>query len=109
MIDGLGNSTSILQVKRAEQAFKTASKYKTEQVSDSSDDSASEVSLNSDYNLSTNSSVNQSESDDILSQKSQMISDFKDFINKNGISDISDNDISYALKYGRSILVDQSA
>ena len=49
MVNGVESTTSILQIARAQQAFKNAAKYSPNSVEDNSnDDSAVNVSLNND-------------------------------------------------------------
>ena len=104
MINGIGE-VSAIQINRAQQAFKSAAKYSANSVDKGIDDSDVTLSLSQDYNLSNSSNS----IDSVIAQKKQYISEVKNFANQNGLSEINDNEISYALKYGRSILVDQTA
>lgn len=110
MINGVEGTTSILQIKRAEQAFKNAAKYSTNDLENNNnvDDSNVNISLKPNYSA-VNSNQSSSSATIDFAQKSEYINEIKNFASKNGYSEISDDEISYAIKYGRSILVDQSA
>jgi|GEM_PF-4061494 len=125
MVSGVQNG-NLLQSVRAEQAFKKAARQteslKYDFASDGLDSVEVLVEDSSDVNTSQNTVETQNvkkekaETQDstefkssLLEYKKDFVSDFKNFINKIGNFNVKDEDIDYALRYGKSILVDQQA
>ena len=122
MVRGVQNS-SILQALRAEHAFKNAGKYSGDVNFDLNTDSIDNVQVKKDVSSNRASSQKTLETQNIdkensnkavfksslLDYKKDMVNDFKQFIGKRGNLNIDDEDIDYALRYGKSILVDKRA
>ncbi|MDD3014309.1 MAG: hypothetical protein PHC34_11455 [Candidatus Gastranaerophilales bacterium] len=119
MVSGV-QSSLILQAMRAEQAFKNTVKYSANVNSDFKNNSIDDTQVNQKISAdslqeSIKSQSIENENNDVefnsslLDYKKDMVNDFKQFIGKIGNFDVNNEDIDYALRYGKSILVDQRA
>lgn len=109
MVGGISEVNS-LQALRATQAFKNATKISLNLPnSQVIDDAEVKVSLSQESQNTLNNSKNniQQAENESNSKKAGYISEIKEYANKYGNIDINDEDINYAMRYGRSILVDQ--
>lgn len=101
---GSGNGVNLIQSTRALNAFKSAA-----QTSDASKqqhiEDIAEVSGKQIKSESSSTPIDAK----ITPQKKEFIEEFKNFARKYSSMGITDADIMYALKYGRSVLVDKSA
>ncbi|EKE03824.1 MAG: hypothetical protein ACD_20C00147G0005 [uncultured bacterium] len=109
MVSGISDVSS-LQILRATQAFKNAIKASLNSPGNQViDDVEVKVSLSQESQNAINNARNniqQAESEP-TSKKAGYINEIKEYANKYGNIDINDEDINYAMRYGRSILVDQ--
>ena len=109
MVSGISD-VSALQVLRATQAFKNAIKSTLDTNSgEKIEDPEVMLSLSKESREAMSGQrINPVKTEEnILSKKDEQISEIKDFANKYGITDIDNEDIDYAIRYGRSILVDR--
>ena len=102
MVNGVNGNVSSLQVLRATQAFKMANQSKVNQVEDQAPDIQDKVELSGNFSFNSSGVANNP-----VNQHKSYINDVKQFMN--GKMDLSDEEIGYAIKYGRSVLVDQRA
>lgn len=105
MVNGISSDASSLQILRATQAFKRAIQ--------------SSPGLNNalDENIVKNTEENTSFEPDyklkklensITKNQSEYTAEIKQIASKYGKTDLNDDEINYAMRYGRSILVDQT-
>jgi hypothetical protein len=101
MVSEISNNVTSLQALNAVHAFRKAAQQKTtgEQVQDE----AASVELSGGLSQKVQTSAPST----VPAQYQSYINDIKQFMN--GKVDASDDEIGYAIKYGRSILVDQMA
>jgi len=101
MSNNINSNISIAQVLTAQNAFKTTEKnFKKSK------------SLNESDNTDNTDSAPQNDTkiqDSVSSKTKDYINEVKNYASKYMQSDISNEDINYAIRFGRSILVDQSA
>jgi hypothetical protein len=118
MVSGV-QGNSLLQTVRAEQAFKNAAKQPADIKVDFASDGVDGIPIETNESNSTISQnpvesqgqeqVNTEFKSSLLDYKKDVVNDFKDFIGKIGKFNVNNEDIDYALRYGKSILVDQKA
>ena len=102
MVNGVNGNVSSLQVLRATQAFNRANQAKINQVEEQVPDVQDKVELSGNLGFKQSGVTN-----NLVNQHKSYINDVKQFMN--GKIDLSDEEIGYAIKYGRSVLVDQRA
>jgi hypothetical protein len=103
MVDSLSNVSS-LQITRALQAFKVAVK-ESSSLADEQDEDA-KVSIDS-QTLPLNSKFDTKKAESNSSSlNNKYVNDVRSTAEKYGVNDLSDEDINYAIRYGRSVLVD---
>lgn len=107
MVSGI-TDVSALQVLRATQAFKSAIKA-SPSCSEFIEDVDVKLSLSEESKqVANNIKTDSIKKEEALSSKNiDRVSEIREYANKYGINDISNDDIDYAMRYGRSILVDQ--
>jgi len=111
MINGV-NDASALQISGALQAFKNAIRpvVKDELQENNSVQSEDLLQQIGKQKKEDFSDIGLLKSEPRLqTQTKEYISEVKDFAGKIGINDISDEEINYAIKYGRSVLADYIA
>ncbi len=109
MVSGINSDISQLQILRATQAFKKAvsSSQKLDELINNEkpaeiDDRVNVTSTPSDLKIN----VARTEGDSVMKNQ-VMVNEVKKYATKYGHYEISDEDINYAFKYGRSVLVNQ--
>jgi len=109
MVNGVQGG-SLLQAVRAKQAFKNSVKY-SEDTNDFENNSVDNISLKKTFEPQKTEQENNNVEfkSSLLDFKKDIVSDFKQFIGKNSNFSVNDEDIDYALRYGKSILVDKRA
>lgn len=108
-ISSVGFQANSLQAIRAQNAFQKSiqQKQEVERTQQGFDKQDVIVSLSSrSLNNSEIQTTNQVQADN---RKNPYISEIKQFVTQNNISDIEEDDIQHALKYGTSLFVDQMA
>jgi len=111
MVSGV-QSGSLLQETRAKQAFSGAVKYSEETSFDTENNGIDKVSSQKVFesqNTEQEKNNNVEFKSSLLDYKKDIVNDFKQFIGKIGNFNVNDEDIDYALRYGKSILVDRRA
>lgn len=109
MVNGITN-TSSLQMINALQAFKKSNinslqKNNTQEPENTVDMADENHNIDNTYSFIGNKTKSEPQQS---VQSAQFINDVKNFAIKNG-NVVDDNDIQYAMRYGRSILVDTKA
>ncbi|OGH99415.1 MAG: hypothetical protein A2104_02385 [Candidatus Melainabacteria bacterium GWF2_32_7] len=108
MVSGISEINS-LQLLRATQAFKSAIKASLNTPGNELiEDVEVKVSLSQESQNKINSAKNNNpEVEKVLSsQNTEYINEIKEYANKCGNTSVNEEDINYAMRYGRSILVD---
>ena len=114
MVSGVSDVNQ-LQIMRATQAFKKAIQSSPNLSSIINENKIEEPDVKVSLSLKAESLKNTSNSslknieNPMGTQKEKYINEVKEFASKYGKNNISDEDITYALKYGRSILADHRA
>lgn len=108
MVRGIGSDLNNLQIMRAEQAFKSAIKYSVNMNPAYGNNVVEDVDVNikitSDKEVKNES--NTPFTSHILEKNKELVNDVKQFASKFG-NNLDDEDIDYALRYGKSVLVDR--
>lgn len=101
MSNNINSNISITQVLTAQNAFKTTEKNfkKTKLVNESNKTNNTDAEAQNETKIK----------DSVSPKTNDYINEVKNYAKENMQSDISNEDISYAIRYGRSILVDQTA
>lgn len=120
MVSGV-QSSSLLQTTRAEKAFKSAINTEKRNI-DFVSDGLGDVELPKKESLDKVTAQKTTESQaveqenvkvdfksSLLEFKKDVVNDFKQFISNNSNYNVNNRDIDEALRYGKSILVDQKA
>lgn len=102
MISGINSNTNILQLYGATKAF-------AEKAGAKPQDAANEVQIEDKAELLTPFGGNVAQKQELSTNEQESINKIKDYVSKYEDIKINDEDISYALKYGRSVLVNYSA
>src|SRR3989339_284119 len=109
MVSGISD-VSALQILRATQAFKNAIKSTLDtNLGEKIEDPEVMLSLSKESREAISGQrVNPVKTEEnIISKKNDQIDEIRNFASKYGINDIDNEDIDYAIRYGRSILVDR--
>lgn len=115
MVNGVSNeNNNALQVLNAVRAFRmqlnSSQNVEQPKVNNVKEDDKDFAEISREAHLKNTQETNIPERKSItLTYKEQYISDFKQYISKYPGIQINDDDITYAMKFGRSILVDRSA
>ena len=102
MVSGIESNVSALQVLRATQAFKTAisSSQKAKEILNDVEDQATITSSDTESNKNVAKIV--------TPLNGKFVNEIKQYAQRYSGNEISEDDIKYALKYGRSVLVNHS-
>lgn len=107
MVSGISEVSS-LQVLRATQAFKAAIKSTLNSASGNDiEDVEVKLSLSPESQkiMSNPRNVSTDKIESVINKN--YLNEVKDFVDKIGINNVSNEDLEYAMRYGRSILVDK--
>lgn len=107
-VSGIGIQTSNLQILRAQNAFQNNIKTNEEvqKCPQGFDEEDVKISISS-KNLTINDKSQVMEQ--VQNGKNGYISEIKEFANKCNITDVEEDDIQQALRYGTSLFVDHTA
>lgn len=109
-IGGINSSISGVQFLRAKQAFENTNKLSKDNELLKNGFNEEDVKLSiSSQNININKQAEEVKEDDFMERNKQYIGEIKEFIGKNNYQDVQEDDIKYALSYGKSILADYTA
>ncbi len=109
MVSSINSNVNQVQLLRATQAFKKAIGSSSKVNSFIKENEISEIKDSVSISLKEQDFTGNISRQDKMSsvQNKELMSEIKQYADKYGKYDLNDEDINYALKYGRSILINQ--
>ena len=109
-VGSISSSIGSIQLLRARQAFENTNKLSKENEILKNGFSEEDVKLSiSSQDITIKKQTEEIKTDDFMEKNKQYIGEIKEFMGKYNKQDVQEEDIKYALSYGKSILADYTA